>query len=154
MLKLHLDITELLLDITQALPIIHNITILHNITNITNQIFTNITQYYISNTTQYYTGGIQYQYYSILPILPILLIQYYSIFLTLKTVLFQFKMCQYTLILQAISNIPQYSSILPEQLGDVFFDFWTNILKCHIREIQITNILECHMNGISKSQIF
>ena len=27
-------------------------------------------------------------------------------------------MCQYSSILQAISNIPQYSSILPEQLGD------------------------------------
>ena len=58
------------------------------------------------NITQYY------QYYSIL------LIQYYSIFLTLKTVLFQFNMCQYSSILQAISNIRQYSSILPEQLGD------------------------------------
>ena len=55
------------------------------------------------------------QYYSILLIL---LIQYYSILLTLKTVLFQFNMCQYSSILQATSNIHQYSSILPEQLGD------------------------------------
>ena len=36
----------------------------------------------------------------------------------MKTVLFQFNMCQYSSILQAITNILQYSSILPEQLGD------------------------------------
>ena len=95
------------------LPILHNIT---------NQIFTNIAQYYISNITQYSFGGIQCQYYSTLPIL---LNITYSILLnipnphwSLKTVVFLFNMCQYSSILQAISNILQYSSILPEQLGD------------------------------------
>ena len=29
-------------------------------------------------------------------------------------------MCQYSSILQAISNVHQYSEILPEQLADVF----------------------------------
>ena len=47
------------------------------------------------NITQYY------QYYSIL------LIQYYSIFLTLKTLPFRFNVCHYSSILQAISNIHQ-----------------------------------------------
>ena len=87
---------------------------------------TNITQYY-----QYYSilhakvilerSWILlkcYPYYSILPTSK-LRIQYYSIFRTLKTVLFQFKLCQYSSILQAISKIHQYSLILPEQLADV-----------------------------------
>ena len=62
------------------------------------------------NITQYY------QYYSIL------LFQYYSIFLTLKLCFFIYNMCQYSSILQATSNIHQYSSILPEQLGNVADD--------------------------------
>ena len=85
------------------------LTILHNFTN---QILPNMTQYYISNITQYSIGGMQYQYYSIL------LIQYYSTVLTRKTGLFQSNMCQYSSILQAISNLHQYSSISPEQLRD------------------------------------
>ena len=106
------------LDITQVFPILLNITnitkyyiillILHNIIH---QRFTNITQFYISNITQYSIGDIQYQFYSILPIL---LTQYYSIFLNLKTVLFQFNMCQYSSILQAISNIHQYPTLNPQ----------------------------------------
>ena len=54
------------------------------------------------NITQYY------QFYSLL------LIQYYTIFSILKTVLFQFNMSRYSSILQAISNIRQYSSIFSQ----------------------------------------
>ena len=91
------------------LPILR---ILHNITNITqyykikySPIFTNITFPILFNIplsvsniniTQYY------QYYSIL------LIQYYSIFLILKTVLFQFNIRQYYKSLEIFINIPQY----------------------------------------------
>ena len=79
MRKLLLDITELLLDITQVLPILLNIT---NITNITQ--YYQYYQYYKSKithyypllhhdfqyqVTQYYLGGIHYQYDSKLPIL-------------------------------------------------------------------------------------
>ena len=76
---------ELLLDITQLLPILHKITNITNLTqyytilhNIANLIFTNIHQYYTSNITQYSIGGIQYKYYSILPILLNINITQYS----------------------------------------------------------------------------
>ena len=90
------------------LPILHNIT---------NQRFTNITQYYISNITQYSIGGIKYQYYSILLIL---LNITYSILLNIpnpQNCAFPIQYVSIFIILQAISNIPQYSSILAEQLG-------------------------------------
>ena len=73
MLKCSSSDPELLLDITQVLPILLNITIITNITycyQYYKSICTNIIQYYISNITQYSIGGIQYQYYSILLILP------------------------------------------------------------------------------------
>ena len=102
-----------------VLPILLSIT---NITKYFNPIFINIIQYYIYNIPQHYIGPMAvfcmsitqyYQYYSTL------LIQYYSIFLTLKTV-FSGSNSTCVNISQYYKPFPIFIDIIniPEQLGN------------------------------------
>ena len=110
-----------------------------HITQYYNQIFTNIHQYYIFNIAQYSIGGIQYQYYSILPIL---LNITYSILGTAKIVLLC-KCCNFVRLsgiqFQILSRIPPLSHL--QTLGTFLRTFCLNCrTRLHLQAIVLGQI--------------
>ena len=112
---------EVIQDITQYYQYYSILRMSSIIFNIKFPIFINITQYYFFNNTQYYISKVYIQYYIILPIdfniIYSIQPNYSHKYSEPSKTRFSDSMCQYSSILQAISNIHQYSSILPEQLS-------------------------------------